>query len=489
MTRSILASVLAHVNVAGNFVPESWYSYLREDMARGPKVDLVAITLLSEVFWHYRPIEVRNDKGRTSHVLKFSGPCPSFSYTAFENKFGITRNQARDALRRLESRHLIHRLPANGPDNEGTKLYIWLNLHEVVNITTGLYIPSDLLALLPASFPAFVASMAENPPSFWSALYPELMQSLGITALVSHVSDSMQAPRAGRAGGGGCEFTTPPFVNSQPPTVYIKSIPQIEEKPPLPPKNGTPDQTPGDNCEGGRNLDGGRGDDDPLQRERAAMVALLMDEEVGIRSRQVALTLADNFKSVEDVYPLIEEWLFDPHARHIGSLLYRLRNPDSYAGHPLERADTTLTLWHRHIFPRLSEDVKARFFALNESALNESGLNEEEKNEEEEKEEQQRNAETPERVHVFPLQPTDHYYTLLQQIARDLAINHQEFQMLQRTTKVVRAAAVLHLYLPDYTYWQSWCVDDPDKFEQVCTRYGLQDILFHDPRDQEGLDP
>ena len=75
----------------GNIVPHWWYKEIR---ATGDKPDLVAITILSELYFLYR---------------KNNGAEFNDGYTYFERKFDFTRSQLKDAIIRLDNKGLAYR--------------------------------------------------------------------------------------------------------------------------------------------------------------------------------------------------------------------------------------------------------------------------------------------------------------------------------------------------------------------------------------------
>ena len=105
----------------GNIVPHWWYKEIR---ATGDKPDLVAITILSELYFLYR---------------KNNGAEFNDGYTYFERKFDFTRSQLKDAIIRLDNKGLAYRsfrtIVVNGR-NFPNELHLKINLHRLLQLKT-----------------------------------------------------------------------------------------------------------------------------------------------------------------------------------------------------------------------------------------------------------------------------------------------------------------------------------------------------------------
>lgn len=102
---------------AGNIVPTWWYSAIK---AGGDKPDLVAITILSELWFLYRKrgIEEYNE-----------------GYDYFERKFNFSKSQLQDATRRLHDNGIIERSFRSIKINRGlypNVLHITLNISKLL---------------------------------------------------------------------------------------------------------------------------------------------------------------------------------------------------------------------------------------------------------------------------------------------------------------------------------------------------------------------
>ena len=109
-TETCMAFLNAEMN--GNVVPNTWYDHIKfpeklkggEERKSQNKTDLIAIHILAEIVYWYRPTEVRDEKtGRTvGYSRKFSSDKLQISYNQISEKFGISREQVRRAVDNLK---------------------------------------------------------------------------------------------------------------------------------------------------------------------------------------------------------------------------------------------------------------------------------------------------------------------------------------------------------------------------------------------------
>jgi len=62
-----VVDALGQMGFQGNIIPRSWYANIKKPSG---KPDVVAITLLSEIVWWYRPKEVRDEETLGSRWVK-----------------------------------------------------------------------------------------------------------------------------------------------------------------------------------------------------------------------------------------------------------------------------------------------------------------------------------------------------------------------------------------------------------------------------------
>ena len=98
---------IARLNFEGNIIPHSWYQHIKLESG---KPDLPAIIILAEIIYWYRPYEVLDESsGQPRYDKKFKGDMFQSAAGYYEQKFGLTKDQARKALKRLEDLGLIRR--------------------------------------------------------------------------------------------------------------------------------------------------------------------------------------------------------------------------------------------------------------------------------------------------------------------------------------------------------------------------------------------
>lgn len=122
---------ISQLNFQGNIIPHSWYQTLKYANA---KPNLNAITILSEIVYWYKPVTVLDEhtKQIIDYEQKFKEEHLQYSYEAFENKFGLSQKQVREALIFLEEKKIVSRVIKNIKSKTGMSinnvLYISLNI-------------------------------------------------------------------------------------------------------------------------------------------------------------------------------------------------------------------------------------------------------------------------------------------------------------------------------------------------------------------------
>jgi hypothetical protein len=107
---------MGQIPLEGNLVPHSWFQHLK---FHSGKSDLPAIVILSEIIYWYRPFY--DEKGKLPRQ-KFHGDMFQSDARYYTNKFGLTKKQVRDALKRLENEGYIRREYRNIQTKEGIVL-------------------------------------------------------------------------------------------------------------------------------------------------------------------------------------------------------------------------------------------------------------------------------------------------------------------------------------------------------------------------------
>jgi DnaD/phage-associated family protein len=98
---------VGEMKIEGNLVPHLWYKNIT--FASG-KAHFVAITLLADILYWYRPTLVRDENGDVIGTgTKFKADMLQKSYQAFSDTYGFTKRQVKEAIDFLVAHHLLIR--------------------------------------------------------------------------------------------------------------------------------------------------------------------------------------------------------------------------------------------------------------------------------------------------------------------------------------------------------------------------------------------
>ncbi|HDR4393253.1 DNA replication protein DnaD [Bacillus cereus group sp. TH43LC] len=96
---------IARINLRGNTMDQGWFKHLTLDNG---KPYMVAISVLSEVFYWYKPSEIRDEEtNEIRYKQKFKADKLQKSYIQLAETFGFTKRQVKDACDYLKSKGLI----------------------------------------------------------------------------------------------------------------------------------------------------------------------------------------------------------------------------------------------------------------------------------------------------------------------------------------------------------------------------------------------
>lgn len=98
---------IGKISFAGNITPPLWYKWIRKNKS----AHLLAITLLSDIVYWYRPTVIRDeDTGDIKETRrKFKSDKLQKSYQSYADQFGVSKDSVRDAISLLVSLELITR--------------------------------------------------------------------------------------------------------------------------------------------------------------------------------------------------------------------------------------------------------------------------------------------------------------------------------------------------------------------------------------------
>lgn len=103
-----IVSKIGQIAIEGNIIPNKWYNFLKNEKG---KIQTNAALILSDIVYWYRPTPIYDiQTGQLiSHGRKFKDDILQLSYKYFNEKFGLTEVQTRNALIFLEDKGLIFR--------------------------------------------------------------------------------------------------------------------------------------------------------------------------------------------------------------------------------------------------------------------------------------------------------------------------------------------------------------------------------------------
>lgn len=104
MTSTVMK--ITKLNISGNVIPNSWWKAITFDSG---KPDSVAVVILSEIVYWYRATEKLCERtGKiTGYDKRFKADKLQRSYQSFSDKFGFTKRQVAEAMKRLQKMGLV----------------------------------------------------------------------------------------------------------------------------------------------------------------------------------------------------------------------------------------------------------------------------------------------------------------------------------------------------------------------------------------------
>ena len=97
---------IGKIHFEGNIIPHPWYRHITFPSG---KPDLPAIIILAEIVYWYRPYQTLDQRGKPLLHKRFEGDLFQCTAAYFGTKFGLTKDQVRKALKRLEDAGYIRR--------------------------------------------------------------------------------------------------------------------------------------------------------------------------------------------------------------------------------------------------------------------------------------------------------------------------------------------------------------------------------------------
>lgn len=121
-TGNPIVDEVSEMNITGNIIPATWYHTM---CGENGKPKLLAINLLSDILYWYRPKEIRDED--TGNLLgfqkRFKADLLQRSYRQIENQFGVSQKQARNALDYLCDIGVVRKHLRNEKTKEGMPIH------------------------------------------------------------------------------------------------------------------------------------------------------------------------------------------------------------------------------------------------------------------------------------------------------------------------------------------------------------------------------
>ena len=103
---------LREITFSGNVIPQIWYRVFVKSDLKHPKPHLLAINILADIVYWYRPREIRDESSGQiiGYQKKFRDDLLQRSYTQIAEQFGCSPRQAKDAVVFLEQMGVVRRV-------------------------------------------------------------------------------------------------------------------------------------------------------------------------------------------------------------------------------------------------------------------------------------------------------------------------------------------------------------------------------------------
>lgn len=202
-TPAVLA--IGKINFVGHIIPRRWYKTILKENG---KPDIIAIMILSEIVYWYRPIEKVDEQ--TGQVIgyekKFKADLLQKSKKDLADQFGIDEKQVQRALKRLEDMGLITRVLRNvqcPSQMLGNVQFIAIDSQKLLKITHneggyGQICPEGVDKNVHRAMDKFVQTYTKNTHTKITTIKPPLSsQSSDATSSSSslHASQEQQPPQ------------------------------------------------------------------------------------------------------------------------------------------------------------------------------------------------------------------------------------------------------------------------------------------------------
>lgn len=135
--KSLIVKQMKGIEISGNVIPATWYKTI---LAKNGKANVLAISILGDIVYWYRPVEVRDET--TGHFIglkqKFKADLLQRSYQSFADYYNCSKRQATNAIIALEELGVVKRVFRNkniGGRAVNNILYLELNPERLYELT------------------------------------------------------------------------------------------------------------------------------------------------------------------------------------------------------------------------------------------------------------------------------------------------------------------------------------------------------------------
>ena len=142
---SNVVEAITKLNITGNVVPSSWWKSITFDNG---KPDAVGVVVLSEIIYWYRAKEVRDETSGAivGYNKRFHADKLQRSYQSLADKFGFTKRQVTDSLKRLQKSGIVT-LEFRSITVNGQQLSNVLFIEPVAEAVERITYPDELLQI------------------------------------------------------------------------------------------------------------------------------------------------------------------------------------------------------------------------------------------------------------------------------------------------------------------------------------------------------
>ena len=181
------------IRISGNIIPQSWYEEILRDNG---KPYLLAITLLADIVYWYRPTEERDESSGCVIGLKkkFKGDLLQKTYDWYADLYGESKRTIKAALDRLEELGLIRKVFRDLKFKNGTKLF---------NVM--------FIEIFPDRIEEISHYDIDEPSPDPSSQEYEFIESAQSDAQVSEAYKPSQTAQLAGSAGGGTKFCRTPY--------------------------------------------------------------------------------------------------------------------------------------------------------------------------------------------------------------------------------------------------------------------------------------